>query len=416
MATTSKEKIFAPYQVFIIAIVSFIQFTVILDFMVLSPLSAILLPTLNITPGQFGLIVSAYAIAAGISGFLAAGFADKFDRKKLLLFFYTGFLIGTVLCALATDYYFLLIARIITGIFGGVIGSIGLAIVTDLFKLEVRGRVMGFTQMAFGASQVLGLPIGVLLAGQFNWHAPFWMIACVGAIVGILIFGYMKPVNEHLHLTIDRKPLHHLIQTFTFSDYLKAFFCTAFLATGGFMLMPFGAAFGTNNLGLDFKTQFPLLYGVTGVFSIITGPFIGKLSDQFGKMKVFIAGTLFSMATVAYYTRLDITPFWIVVAINVVMFAGIMARMISSTALVSAIPSATDRGAFMAINSSIQQISGGIASAVAGLIVVQSESGKLLRYDQLGYVVIGTMLMTIILMGWVDRYVKAKVQQSAKPV
>lgn len=403
-----KEKLFTPYQVFIIAIVSFIQFTVILDFMVLSPLSAILLPELNITPGQFGLVVSAYAISAGVAGFLAAGFADKFDRKKLLLFFYIGFLIGTVLCALATDYYFLLIARIVTGVFGGVIGSIGLAIVTDLFKLEVRGRVMGFTQMAFGASQVLGLPIGVLLAGQFNWHAPFWMIAGVGAVVGVMIFLYMKPVDEHLHLNIDRKAIHHLIQTFTFPDYLKAFLCTALLATGGFMLMPFGAAFGTNNLGLDFKTQFPLLYGVTGIFSIITGPFLGKLSDKIGKMKVFVAGTLISMATVAYYTRLGVTPFWIVVAINVVMFSGIMARMISSTALVSAIPNPADRGAFMAINSSIQQISGGIASAIAGLIVIQSETGKLLRYDQLGYVVIVTMLITILLMGWVDRHVKAK--------
>lgn len=172
--------------------------------------------------------------------------------------------------------------------------------------------------------------------------------------------------------------------------------------------MPFGAAFGTNNLGLDFKTQFPLLYGVTGIFSIITGPFLGKLSDKIGKMKVFVAGTLISMATVAYYTRLGVTPFWIVVAINVVMFSGIMARMISSTALVSAIPNPADRGAFMAINSSIQQISGGIASAIAGLIVIQSETGKLLRYDQLGYVVIVTMLITILLMGWVDRHVKAK--------
>ncbi len=408
-----KEKIFTPYQIFLIAIIAFIQFTVILDFMVLSPLGAILMPTLKITPGQFGLVVSAYAFSAGASGFLAAGFADKFDRKKILIFFYVGFLIGTALCALATDYYFLLLARIVTGIFGGVIGSIGLAIVTDLFKLEVRGRVMGFTQMAFAASQVLGLPIGLFLANKFDWHAPFWMIVGFGFLVGIAILIYMKPVNEHLHLNIDRKPLHHLIATLSFSDYLKAFFCTAFLATGGFMLMPFGAAFGTNNLGLTLE-QLPLLYAVTGVFSIFTGPLIGKLADRVGKMRVFVTGTLIAMAMVLYYTQLDVTPFWIVVAINVAMFSGIMARMISSTALVSAIPNATDRGSFMAINSSIQQISGGIASAVAGVIVVQSESGKLLRYDQLGYVVIGTMMVTILLMSWVDRYVKTK--QSSQPV
>jgi predicted MFS family arabinose efflux permease len=410
-----KEKVFSSYQVFIIVILSIIQFSVILDFMVLSPLGAILMPTLHITTSQFGLVVSAYAFSAGASGILAAGFADKFDRKKLLMFFYVGFIVGTALCAMASDYYFLLVARIITGIFGGVIGSIGLAIVTDLFKLEVRGRVMGFTQMAFAASQILGLPIGLLLANKFNWHAPFWMIVIFGSVVGVLIFIYMKPVNEHLRLQIDRKPVHHLIQTITYPDYLKAFFCTALLATGGFMLMPFGAAFGTNNLGLTLD-QLPLLYGVSGVFSIFTGPLIGKLSDQMGKMNIFIAGTLLSALMVGIYTRFDVTPFWVVVAINVVMFTGITARMISSTALVSAIPNPTDRGAFMSINSSIQQISGGIASAVAGLIVFQNESGKLMRYEQLGYVVIVTMLITIVLMGWIDRHVKAKTTQVAQSV
>src|SRR5450432_321915 len=144
-----KEKVFTSYQVFIIAIIAILQFTIILDFMVLSPLGAILLPAFHITTRQFGLLVSAYAFSAGASGLLAAGFADKFDRKKILLFFYTGFMAGTFLCAIASNYHFLLIARIVTGVFGGVIGSISLAIVTDLFKMEVRGRVMGFVQTSF---------------------------------------------------------------------------------------------------------------------------------------------------------------------------------------------------------------------------------------------------------------------------
>ena len=153
--------------------------------MVLSPLGAQLLVELNVKPAQFGLVVSAYAFSAGASGLLAAGFADKFDRKKLLLFFYVGFIIGTFLCALAPNYHLLLIARIITGIFGGVIGSVSFAIITDLFKMEVRGRVMGFVQMAFAASQVLGIPIGLILANKYGWHSPFWMIACFSIVVGI---------------------------------------------------------------------------------------------------------------------------------------------------------------------------------------------------------------------------------------
>src|SRR3954470_937528 len=200
----AKERIFTPYQAFVVAVLSILQFTVILDFMVLSPLGAILLPTLKITTSQFGLVVSAYAFSAGASGLLAAGFADKFDRKKLLLFFYVGFLAGTAFCAWAPTYELLLAARIVTGIFGGVIGSVSFAIITDIFKFEVRGRVMGFVQMAFAASQILGLPIGLLLANKFGWHAPFWMIVIFGVFVGLLIMFKMKPIDEHLKLKLDR--------------------------------------------------------------------------------------------------------------------------------------------------------------------------------------------------------------------
>src|SRR5688572_14796154 len=163
------KKTFTRYEVFLISILTFLQFTIILDFMVLSPLSAILLGELNITTAQFGIVVSAYAWSAGISALLAAGFADRYDRKKLLLFFYSGFIIGTFLCGIAPDYVFLLIARIVTGIFGGVIGSVTYAIVTDIFSLQVRGRVMGFLQMAFAGAAVLGLPIGVYLANTWGW-------------------------------------------------------------------------------------------------------------------------------------------------------------------------------------------------------------------------------------------------------
>ncbi len=208
--TTPKEKIFTPYQVLIIALLAILQFTIILDFMVLSPLGAILIPTLKITPAQFGLVVSAYAFSAGASGLLAAGFADKFDRKKFLLFFYVGFLVGTLLCAIAPTYQLLLAARIVTGIFGGVIGSVTFAIITDLFKLEVRGRVMGFVQIAFGASQVLGLPIGLLLANRFEWHAPFWMIVIFGTLLGVIIVIYMKPITQHLASTKEQNAFKHL--------------------------------------------------------------------------------------------------------------------------------------------------------------------------------------------------------------
>ena len=409
MTTTTplQPAAFSKYQIFIISILAILQFSVILDFMVLSPLGAILLPELHITTAQFGLVVSAYAFSAGASGLLAAGFADRFDRKKLLLFFYTGFIIGTILCALAPTYHLLLIARIVTGIFGGVISAIGFAIVTDLFKMEVRGRVMGFILTAFAASQVLGIPIGLLLANKFSWHAPFWMIAGFSIITAGVIAIYMKPVIDHLAIPSTRNPFMHLWKTLTNSDYMKAFVTTTLLATGGYMLMPFGSAFSTNNLGLSIDSL-PLLYGITGIFTITFGPLLGKLSDKIGKFNVFVMGTVVGMIMVAIYSNLGVTSFWLVTLINVLLFVGITSRITASSALMTAVPDPQDRGAFMSINSSVQQISGGIAASVAGMIVVQTPSGLLENYNILGYVVIGSMVCVVGLMYLLNKHVEQK--------
>ncbi|HMG66290.1 MAG TPA: MFS transporter [Chitinophagaceae bacterium] len=412
----AKQKVFTSYQVFMIAILAILQFSVILDFMVLSPLGAILIQKLHIKTSQFGLVVSVYAFSAGISGLLSAGFADRFDRKKLLLFFYAGFLTGTLLCAVAPTYSFLLMARIVTGIFGGVIGSVSYAIISDLFKLEVRGRVMGFVQMAFAASQVLGIPIGLLLANQFSWHAPFWMIAGFGFVVGIIMIIYMKPVADHLKIKSDqRSPFHHLIKTLSRSNYVRAFLATTFLATGGFMLMPFGSAFGIFNLGLTLN-QLPILYGVTGIFAIAFGPLIGKLSDKRGKYEIFVAGSIITMIMVVIYTNLGVTPFWLIILLNVLLFLGVSSRMISSSALLTAVPEPQDRGAFMSINASVQQIAGGISSAIAGLIVVQTKAGPLKHYNRLGYVVVGTLTVTMILMYFLNKYIMDKKATALAPV
>jgi predicted MFS family arabinose efflux permease len=408
-------KTFTPYQKFVIATMAILQFTIILDFMVLSPLSAFLLPALKITTAQFGMVVSAYAWSAGISGLLAAGFADKYDRKKLLIIFYIGFLIGTLLCGLATSYEFLLIARIVTGIFGGVIGSVVFAIVTDLFPMEVRGRVMGFLQMAFAGAQVLGLPIGLYLNNIFDWHSPFLMIVGIGIPLGVLIAFYLKPVNEHLTHKMEKSALTHLAHTFVKRDYLKTFAATTLLATGGFMLMPFGSAFAINNLKIS-GDDLPMLYMITGIFSMVAAPLIGKLSDSWGKYTVFSICSLMVMIVVVVYCNLGVTPLWVVIIFSVVMFINVSGRIISSSAMFSGIPSPMDRGAFMAINSSVQMISGGIASLIAGMIVHQTESGFLENYDILGYVVAGATLITIIMMYMINQMVMKKTSAAAAPV
>jgi predicted MFS family arabinose efflux permease len=414
MQNIKQGETFTRYEKFVIAILTFIQFTVILDFMVLSPLGTFLMPALSITPKQFSAVVAAYAISAGISGFAAAGFADRFDRKKMLIFFYSGFVVGTLLCGLAGNYHFLLGARIFTGIFGGVISSISFAIVTDLFKMEVRGRVMGFLQMAFAGSQVLGIPIGLYLTSVWDWHSSFLMIVTFCVPIFFLILFYLRPVDQHLSLRSNVSPFKHLILTLKNKEYLKGFAATILLATGGFMLMPFGSDYSRFNLGIDKDSLFQL-YMITGVASMITGPFVGRLADAIGKFKVFILGTILTIAVVLFYCNLGVTPFWGVVLISIFMFTGVSARMISSQALLTAVPAPKDRGAFMGINASIQQVSGGIASLIAGLIVVKSSTGKLENYDWLGYVVTGSMIVTMIMMNVLNNMIKHRPSQAPVP-
>jgi predicted MFS family arabinose efflux permease len=385
---------------------AFLQFTIILDFMIISPLGAILLRDLHLPTKKFGLVVSVYAFSAALSGLLAAGFADRFDRKKLLLFFYAGFTGGTLFCGLAPTYQLLLAARIVTGVFGGVIGSISMAIITDLFPLNMRGRVMGVVQTSFAASQVLGLPLGLYLANRWGWHAPFLMIVALTVVAGGIIFARLQPIDAHLKLQREGNAFLHLFRTVSQRRYLQTFATTTLLATGGFMLMPFGSTFTINNLGIAFA-QLPTIYLVTGLCTLVSGPFIGRLSDKVGKYPLFCAGTALTIIMVLVYTHLGHTALPWVIAINVLLFVGVTSRMISASALISGVPDAAHRGSFMSVNSSVQQAAGGVGAAVAGLIVVQAPSGSLAHYDLLGYVVVGAMLIVVIMLRPIDRMVRA---------
>jgi predicted MFS family arabinose efflux permease len=400
-----KLVLFTGYEKFVIGLLAFLQFTIILDFMVLSPLGAVLMPALHITPQQFGLVVSVYAFSAGTSGFLAAGFADRFDRKRLLLFFYTGFIIGTFLCAAAPSYPFLLGARVVTGLFGGVIGSIVFAIITDLFPYEKRGRVMGFIQTAFAASQILGIPLGLYFSNLWGWHAPFLMIVLIGLVAGVFILIYLRPINTHIQLQKGRNATRHLISTISDRRHLQAFATTALLTTGGFMLMPFSSAFTVHNLGISLE-KLPFVYMVTGVCAIFAGPLIGRAADMYGKYIMFIFGTALTILMVSIYTRLGVTSLPLVMLINAVLFVGISARMIPAQALTSAVPDPSNRGSFMSVSASIQQISGGLASALAGAIVVEGANGTLEKFEVLGNVVVASTIGSVILMYFVNRAIQ----------
>lgn len=387
---------FTPSQRILIAILTILQFTVVLDFAVMAPMGSLLMRTLDITAPQFGYLVSSYAIAAGTSGFLLAGFVDRFDRKRILLILYAGFIIGTLLCAVAPNYQFLFIARLIAGLFGGVISGVSFAVITDIFKYEQRGRVMGFVQMAFSGSQILGIPIGLYLAVKWSWHVPFYLIVGLATINWFLIHRYMKSIPSRLK-TAPLRFYKVLFDVFRQKEYRMAFLTTFFLATGGFLMMPYSSPYLVFNLGIA-EASLPIIFFSAGIGTLIFSPLFGRLSDAWGKFKVFLWGSVFASIMIAWYINVDYGHLGLLIFVFAGMMIFVSSRIISASAMITEVPNPEQRGAFMNINSAIQQMSGGIATIIGSVILIQNEDLTFANFHHLGWITIFTVLIGIVLM------------------
>lgn len=399
---------FTKYQVFVIAVLALLQFTIILDFQIIMPLGDMLMKGLSIDTAQFGLLVSCYAFGAGIMGILASTVADRFDRKKFLLFFCTGFIVGTLVCGLSHSYHMLIVARSITGLFGGVIASISIAIVSDLFALNQRGQAMGYLQMAYSVSQVLGLPAGILIANHFGWNAIFLSIVVLACIIWIMIFVKLRPVTGHQKLQTSENVLNRLWRILSTKSYFKGFVLLTFVAISGAMIMPFSATFLINNVGVS-QEQLPLVYIFTGIATMFVMPVIGRLSDRMEKHKMFLVGSLLSIIMTLVFTHLTPITFWAVIVINILMFVGISSSSVPGMALITEVPSPADRGSYMSLGESLQLMSNGVGAMIAGHIIVQhGESNPLQHFDKVGYVVAFVSVSCIFLLFRINKMIKQR--------
>lgn len=387
----SKERI-------ILLLLSALNFTHIMDFMIMMPLGNYLMPYFGISSQQFSFLVAAYTFSAGASGFLAAFFVDRFDRKRVLLFGYIGFLLGTICCALAPSYSFLLISRIIAGLFGGLIGAQVLSIVADLIPYERRGTAMGMIMAAFSVASVFGVPFGLYVANHFNWHGPFIFVAGLGIILVPLIMRYMPKMDAHLKNGTAKTvtPLSLVGGIVSDSNQLLALGLSACLMMGHFMIIPFLNPFMEFNMGFS-KTETPMIYMVGGALTLFSSPLMGKLADKIGKHRLFVILVILAVAPIALITNLPKIPFFLVLTITGFWFVVSSGRSIPAQAMISNVVPPERRGSFMSFNSSIQQIFVGLASVIAGLIVVKTPENKVLHYEVTGYLSIGIILLSIVL-------------------
>lgn len=359
------------------------------------PLGNYLMPFFHISPQQFSMLVASYTIAASISGFCAAFFIDGFDRKKVLLFAFTGFLIATMACGFAPTYTILLIARLVAGLFGGLIGAQVISIVSDLFVYERRGRAMGAVMSAFAIASTVGIPIALYVSNLISWHAPFIGIASLGILLIPFIIIYMPAMNSHLVPGQKaRVNLDGIKAVISDSKHIKALMFTAFVMFGHFIIVPFINPFLEFNLGYSKKIT-PLIYLVGGIAAFFSANWLGRMSDRIGKMKIFRICLFLSLPMVLIITNLTPIPYWIVLVLFAAWFTVATGRGVTSQALVSNVADLKNRGSFQNFNSSMQQAGTGLASLLAGFVVIENEGGKIGNYAGLGIISIIALLISL---------------------
>ena len=375
-----------------------INFTHILDFMIMMPLGNYLMPYFKISPQQFTLLVAAYTLSAAVSGFLAAFYVDGFDRKRILLFGYCGFLIGTIACGFAPSFHLLLAARLFAGLFGGLIGAQVLSIVSDVFIYEKRGAAMGAVMSSFSIASTIGVPFALYLSNIFSWHAPFLLVGFLGVLLIPLIMKFVPPMDAHIADSVEAKVKKWDILKSVLNHPRQriALLFSGLIMMGHFLIIPFMNPYLEFNNGYS-KTQTPMMYLFGGIAAFFAANILGKMSDRFGKLKVFTICILLSIPLVIIITILPPIPFSIVLIIFALWFIVATGRGVTAQAMVSNVVEPQKRGSFMSFNSSVQQLGTAAASLIAGVVVVSGSSGEIYRYKWLGYLSVMILLVCILL-------------------
>ncbi len=395
----------------LIFLLASINFTHILDFMIMMPLGNYLMPFFHISPKQFSFLVGAYTLSAAVSGFAAAFFVDRYDRKKVLLFGYIGFLVGTFACGFAPTYGLLLFARLFAGIFGGLIAAQVLSIISDIFGYERRGTAMGAVMSSFAVASTIGVPFALYLANIFNWHAPFILVGLMGIVIVPLVIKFIPAITAHLqNQKEDTHRFQVLFNVIKSNEQRLALLFSCLVMMGHFLIIPFINPYLEFNKGFS-RNLTPMIYLFGGIASFFSAILFGRFSDKVGKLRVFSYSVLFSFIMVWIITNMPDIPFSLVLVVFAMWFTVATSRAVTAQAMISNVIHADQRGSFMSFNSSVQQLGSAIASFVAGFLVIKDNLGKLHRYEWVGYLSIIVLLLALML----GRYLFTDMDKKAQP-
>ena len=365
------------------------------------PLGPQLMRELDISAQQFGGLISSFALTAGIVGLAAAPFIDRFDRRKLLLFCYAGFAVGTLACGLSNEAGTLLIARAICGAFGGVGGATIMAIVADVVPPERRARGMGIIMTAFSVAAALGVPFGLKLAQWWKWEAPFLVVATVAAVVWVGLFRILPPVRGHLTGGKFRSGSDFL-ELLSNSNAWKGLALMVLMIVGHFTIIPFLSPYLVGNVGLP-ETSLFLVYLTGGVVTIFTGPLVGRLADRHGRFRVYVFLVAGACTVIGLLTSSGPMPVWQTLVLTAFFFTFASGRFVPGQAVISMAVPSTRRGAYMSLVACSRDLAAGVTAFLGGQVVVEGVDGRLVNFDHLGWAAITASLVSL----WIFRQVKS---------
>ncbi|AFC25194.1 MFS transporter [Saprospira grandis] len=376
------------------------KFTHIMDFMVLMPLGPQLMRVLDISAKEFGVLVSSYTFSAGATVLASAFFIDRLDRKKALLWTYAGFWLGTLACGLVNSYETLVLARILTGLFGGLLNALVLSLIGDVFSLEKRASAMGVVMAAFSAAAAFGVPFGIYMASMGNWRWPFLILALASLPVLIGLW-YFIPNLESKEEGPKAPALSIIQRTFSNPNQLRALGMTLLLVLGQFMIIPYISPFMVGNIGFS-EIQLVYIYLCGGLLTLFTGPAIGRLADKKGHKNIFVTFAILSILPLLLITHLPDYGIPFALLASSLFFILISGRIIPSTTMVVSSVERKYRAGFMSLNTAMQQLAAGMAALISGNIVVEiaqknTDVVAIGNYNYLGYLAVGLTFLAIFL-------------------
>ena len=378
---------FERKEYLLLATLALAKFTHIMDFMVMMPLAPQIMRLFGIGTQEFGILVSSYTISAGVMAIISAFFIDRFDRRTLLLATYAGFTVGTLACALANSYETLLAARSLTGIFGGLLNTLSLSIVGDVFQLQKRATATGVVMSAMSAAAALGVPTGLYFATLYQWNTPFLVIVGVSLPIWLGLWYVVPSIRTHIQSDAAQKPRFFDGVRATFGDWnqVRALLLSMCLTMGQFMLIPFIAPFMVKNVGFA-EADLMYIYLFGGAVSLFTGILIGRLADRYGHRRVFYVAAALSAVPIFWISQLPAaTPLWWALSATTVFFIFIGGRFVPATTIVVSSVEARNRASFMSYNTASQQFAAGASAIISGSILVETPT-VLLNFQYVGFI------------------------------